>query len=137
MAEPPANWDQQDDDTTVSSTMSKLGRLNVNAMEFVPTFGSGPSFAPKAPTVPQSTVPKTPPSTPVITRNTTEDEKKQTEPVIIASEVNVQQQVKEPVITTGEREFDDLVGEDNESEFTFFLSYFLHEFEFYFLFRNN
>jgi len=118
MAEPPASWDQQDDEnSTLPSTTTKLGRLNVNATEFVPTFGSGFSLAPKAPTVPQPTLPKTPPSTPVVPQNTTENEneKKQTEPVIKANESTVQQQVKEPITTTEEGEYDELPEEDNES----------------------
>jgi hypothetical protein len=120
MAEPPASWDQQDDEnSTLSSTTSKLGRLNVNAMEFVPTFGSGFSLAPKVPTVPQATLPKIPASTPVVPQNTTENEneneKKQTEPVIKVNEPTVQQQVKEPITTTEEGEYDELPGEDNES----------------------
>ncbi len=122
MAEPPASWDQQDDDNaTLSSTTTTLGKLNVNATEFVPSFGSGFSFAPKAPVVPQPTVPKTPPSTPVVPRATTEDEKKQPEPVIKTNELNIQQQqqqqqVKEPLTTAGEGEYDDLPDEDSESE---------------------
>ena len=120
MAEPPASWDQQEDENSaLSSTTTKLGGLNVNAMEFVPSFGSGFSFAPKAPTVLQPTIPKTPPSTPVITRNTTENEKKPTEPVIKTNEVNVQQQVKEPITTAEERAYDDLPDEDSEREFNF------------------
>lgn len=120
MAEPPASWDQQDDESsTLSSIATKLGSLNVNATEFVPTFGSGFSFAPKAPTVPQPTVPKTPPSTPVIARNNIEDEKKQTEPVTKANELNIQQQVTESHTTVEEREYDDLPDEDTESQFIF------------------
>lgn len=117
MAEPPASWDsQEDENSALSSAASKLGRLNVNAMEFVPTFGSGFSFAPKAPVAPQPTVPKTPPSTPVVPRNTTEDEKKQTEPVIKAPEAPIQQQqVKEPVTTAEETEYDEYPEEENES----------------------
>jgi hypothetical protein len=120
MEEPPANWDQQEDEnSTLSSTTSNLGRLNVNAMEFVPTFGSGFSFAPKVPTVPQPTVPTSPPSTPFVPQNTneteTETEKKQTEQVIKVNEPNVQQQVKEPITTAEEAEYDELPEEDNES----------------------
>jgi hypothetical protein len=44
MGEPPASWDQQDDATaTLSSITAKLPFLNVNAMEFVPSFGASPS----------------------------------------------------------------------------------------------
>jgi len=117
MAEPPASWDQQDDEnSTLSSTTTKLGGLNVDAVEFIPSFGgSGFSFASKAPTIPQQTVPKTPPSTPVISRNTNENENKQTEPVIKPNELNVQQQIKEPLTTAGEGEYDELPEEDNDS----------------------
>ncbi len=118
MSEPPARWDQQEDEnSTLSSTTSNLGRLNVNAMEFVPTFGSGFSLAPKVPTVPQPTVPTSPPSTPFVPQNTneTENEKKQTESVIKVNEPNVQQQVKEPITTTEQGEYDELPEEDNES----------------------
>jgi hypothetical protein len=66
----------------------------VNAVEFVPSFGSEFSFAPKPPTVPQPVVSKPSPSTSVVNRNTTEDERKQTEPVIKTNELNVQQQVQ-------------------------------------------
>jgi len=115
MAEPPASWEQQEDEnSTLSTTTTKLGGLNVNAMEFVPTFGSGFSFAPKVPTVPQPTIPKTPPSTPVVNQQTTEDEKKQIEPTIKANESTIQQQVKESLTTAGDREYDDLPDEDSE-----------------------
>ena len=122
MAEPPARWDEQDDPrTTASSSLSAtLGKLNVNAMEFVPNFGGGFSSAPKAAIVPQPIVPRTPPSTPVVPRATTEDEKKQTEPMIKADDLIIQQQqVKEPVTTAEEREFDDLPDEDIESKLVF------------------
>jgi hypothetical protein len=124
MAEPPASWEQQDDDnTTLSSTTFKLGGLNVNATEFVPTFGSGFSLAPKAPIVSQpTTAPKTPPSTPVVPRHTTDEENKQTEPIIKADEVNIEQQVKEPITTAGERDFDDFPDEENESECSLIIS---------------
>jgi hypothetical protein len=123
MAEPPASWEQQDDDnTTLSSTTFKLGGLNVNATEFVPTFGSGFSLAPKAPIVSQPTAPKTPPSTPVVPRHTTDEENKQTEPIIKADEVNIEQQVKEPITTAGERDFDDFPDEENESECSLIIS---------------
>ena len=114
MAEPPASWDQQEDDqSTVSSAANKLSALNVNAMEFVPNFGGGFSFTPKPPAAPQPTAPKTPPSTPVIPRATIEDEKKQQqpEPTIKPTEV-----ISQPVTTAGERDFDDLPDEDMESK---------------------
>jgi len=120
MAEPPASWDQQEEEnSTLPSTTSSFGRLNVNAVEFVPSFGSGFLFAPQAPTISQPAVPKTPPSTPVVPRSTTEDEKKPTESVIKPNEVNVQQQqqqqeVKQSLTTAGEGEYDDLPDEDSE-----------------------
>ena len=71
MAEPPSNWDQQDEDTSsLASATSKLGLglglLNVNAHEFVPSFGAGFSAAPKPSAMPTPAMPKTPPSTPVV-----------------------------------------------------------------------
>jgi hypothetical protein len=92
-----------------------LGGLNVNAIEFIPSFGSEFSFAPKPSTVPQPVISKPPPSTSVVTRNTTENEKKQTEFVIKTNELNVQQQVQEPVTTVGEGDYDDFPDEDSES----------------------
>ena len=121
MAEPPTSWDQADDENSEASlAAAKLHKLNVNATEFVPTFGSGGgfSFTPKAATVPQQTVPKTPPSSPVVNQSIKEEEKNQTEPVSKPNEVNVQQPVKEPVTTTttvSEGEFDDIPDEDIES----------------------
>jgi len=88
-----------------------LSGWNANTIEFEPLFGSGFLFAP---TVPQTGVPKISPSTPVVARNTTEDEKKQTESVIKNNELNIQQ-VKELLRTAREGEYDDLPNEDNES----------------------
>lgn len=112
-AEPPANWDEQDDQ---QSTMNKFSGLNVNATEFVPNFGGGFSFTPKpSPAVPQPAAPKTPPSTPVVPRMTIEDEKKQSapvpEPTITPMEVTNQ-----PLTTAGERDIDDFLDEDMESK---------------------
>lgn len=93
MDDPPANWDQQDDESNaLRQATSKFTALNVNAMEFVPTFSFGPKTTPAAPTatstatvsVPTTTPvvasslhvhdsvnpPKTPPSTPVVPRAT-------------------------------------------------------------------
>ncbi|CAF3446028.1 unnamed protein product, partial [Rotaria sp. Silwood2] len=95
------------DNSTLSSTTTKLGGLNVNVVEFVPSLGSEFSFASKPPTVPQPLVSKPPPSTSVLTQNTTEDETNQTEPVIKTNELIVQQQVQEPVTTVGEGDYDD------------------------------
>jgi hypothetical protein len=47
MAEPPTSLKQQDDNSTLSSTTVKFSGLNVNAAEFVPSFASGFSAAPK------------------------------------------------------------------------------------------
>jgi hypothetical protein len=118
MAEPPASWDQQEEDTSaLSLAASKFANLNVNATEFVPSFGTGFSSAAKVPAAPPSTTPKTPPSTPVIPRNTIEEEKKQTETVINntskAIELNNQQEIKEQ-ITTAEGYDDDLLDDENE-----------------------
>ena len=117
MAEPPASWDQQDDDSsTLPSLASKLGGLNVNAMEFVPSFGFKPTPAP------QPTVPKTPPSTPVVsqhattTATTTEDKNKQAEPIVKTDELNIQQQVKTPVTTVAETYLDDISKDEIESK---------------------
>jgi hypothetical protein len=77
-----------------------------------------------------STVPKTPPSTPVVTRNTAEEEEKHPEPVIKPNESNNQQRVKEPITTAGEREFDDFPDEETKSEFINFF----YTFERYFIF---
>ena len=117
MAEPPANWDQQDDDASgLAAAANKLGRLNVNAMEFVPTFGSGFSMAPKpAAAAPQPVVPKTPPSTPIISQHITIEEKQQqpTEPIIKPIEVNL----PPPVPTAVDADFDDVSKDEIESEF--------------------
>jgi hypothetical protein len=72
----------------------------------------------KPPNITQTTVPKIPPSTPVFTQDTTENEKKQTEVVTKPNEINNQQeqQVKQPATTTApEGEFNDFPDEDNES----------------------
>ena len=52
--------------------------MNINDLESVRSFGKGVLVAPKPPTIPQPTVPKTLPSTPVVTRHTTEEEERQT-----------------------------------------------------------
>ncbi|CAF3077445.1 unnamed protein product [Rotaria sp. Silwood2] len=119
MSEPPANWDQpEEENSSLSSAAIKLRALNVNAMEFVPSFGSGFSPAPQASTLPQPIVSKAPPSTPIDTRNTIEDEKKQKDPIIETNKSNVQQQeVKEQLITTEAVKYDDLPDEDTEKLF--------------------
>ncbi|CAF4498636.1 unnamed protein product, partial [Rotaria sp. Silwood2] len=119
MSEPPANWDQpEEENSSLSSAAIKLRALNVNAMEFVPSFGSGFSPAPQASTLPQPIVSKALPSTPIDTRNTIEDEKKQKDPIIETNKSNVQQQeVKEQLITTEAVKYDDLPDEDTEKLF--------------------
>jgi hypothetical protein len=94
MNEPPANWDQQDEEnpSSLSSTTTKLANLNVNAYEFVPSFGL------KTTTVQASSEPKTPPSTPVIARHTNEHEVNRTEQIIINTneiESNNEQQMEQ------------------------------------------
>lgn len=78
MNEPPASWDQQDDEknASVNKVTSSLSTLNVNAIEFVPSFGPAFSSSSNTPSVPTPSVPKTPPSTPVVHRNTSENEVK-------------------------------------------------------------
>jgi hypothetical protein len=70
MNEPPTSWDQQEENVSLST---KLANLNVNANEFVPVFGS------KTTTIPTSSVPKTPPSTPIIVRHTNQNDDNQIE----------------------------------------------------------
>ncbi|CAF1046768.1 unnamed protein product [Adineta steineri] len=116
MAEPPASWDQNDDENSaLAAALNKFGKLNVNATEFVPNFGPAFSMAPKAPVAaPQPVVvPKTPPPTPVIPRSTTEEEKKQPEPMAKTHELNAQQ-VKESLNIVAEGEYNDLPEEDIE-----------------------
>lgn len=74
MDDPPASWDQQDEDSnSIRQATNKLTSLNVNAVEFVPTFSFSPKTAAPAPTstmnvIPPVNQPKTPPSTPVVQR---------------------------------------------------------------------
>ncbi|CAF4107825.1 unnamed protein product [Rotaria socialis] len=112
MAEPPTNWNQsEEENSSLSSATNKLGALNVNAMEFVPCFGSGFS---QAPTITQPVVSTTSLLTSGVIRNTTEDEKKQAE-VIQTDKFNIQQQqVKEPTTTVEPIELDDVTDEDRE-----------------------
>ncbi|CAF1396771.1 unnamed protein product [Rotaria sordida] len=115
MDEPPANWDQQDEENpSVSSTTTKFANLNVNAIEFIPSFGTGFSSGSKATGVPTSPLPKTPPSTPVVTRHTHETEGNLTQALnIIKSQIesNDQQQIKEDFST---REGDELADDQSE-----------------------
>lgn len=79
MDDPPASWDQQDEDSIRQAT-SKLTALNVNAIEFVPTFSFSPKPAPAPPAttmmnvIPSVNQPKTPPSTPVVQRTNVDRE---------------------------------------------------------------
>ncbi|CAF4072081.1 unnamed protein product [Rotaria sordida] len=115
MDEPPANWDQQDEENpSVSSTTTKFANLNVNAIEFIPSFGTGFSSGSKARGVPTSPLPKTPPSTPVVTRHTHEIEGNLTQTLNIIKtqiESNDQQQIKEDFST---REGDELADDQSE-----------------------
>ncbi|CAF3806271.1 unnamed protein product [Rotaria magnacalcarata] len=112
MTEPPINWDQsEEENSSLSSATNKLGALNVNAMEFVPCFGSGFS---QAPMIAQPVVSTTSLLTSGVIRNTTEDEKKQAE-VIQTDKFNIQQQrVKELITTVEPIELDDVTDEDRE-----------------------
>jgi len=106
MDEPPASWDQQEEDN--SSITSKLANLNVNANEFVPSFGS------KSTNVPTPPIPKTPPSTPVIVRHTNENGANQTEKLTLTTnqmELNDQQQMEEDFPTRGGNQF---LDDENE-----------------------
>jgi len=118
MDEPPASWDQQEEEeenSSVLSTTAKLANLNVDAMEFVPSFGSGFSFASKTSSVLTPPVPKTPPSTPVIVRHTHENEANPIETLTLNIESNDQQQMEEDFLTREENEFFD---DENESLFS-------------------
>jgi len=103
MNEPPANWDQQDEEnpSSLSSTTTKLANLNVNAYEFVPSFGL------KTTTVQASSEPKTPPSTPVIARHTNEHEDDQIEKINNQIESNNEQQMEQDFPNREENQFID------------------------------
>ncbi|CAF2619762.1 unnamed protein product [Rotaria sp. Silwood2] len=115
MDEPPANWDQQDEENpSVSSATTTFSGLNVNAVEFIPSFGPGFSFGSKAPNVPTSSLPKTPPSTPVVNRHTNETEGNQTQILNMNTnqiESNGQQYIEEDFLP---RERDELNDDQNE-----------------------
>ncbi|CAF3688187.1 unnamed protein product [Rotaria socialis] len=115
MDEPPSNWDQQEEENvSLSSATTKLSALNVNANEFVPSFGSGFSFGSKAANLPAAPLPKTPPSTPVVNRHTSEHDGNQVAAVTMSTnqiESNDQQQIKENV-STGE--IDEISEDQNE-----------------------
>ncbi|CAF1029022.1 unnamed protein product [Rotaria magnacalcarata] len=115
MDEPPSNWDQQEEENaSLSSATTKLSALNVNANEFVPSFGSGFSFGSKAANLPTAPLPKTPPSTPVVNRHTSEHEGNQVAAVTMSTnqiESNDQQQIKENAPTG---EIDEIAEDQNE-----------------------
>jgi hypothetical protein len=118
MDEPPASWDQQEEENpSISSTTTKLASLNVNAIEFIPSFGSGFSFGSKASSVPTPSIPKTPPSTPVVVRHTNENGDNQTEKLTNQMELNDQQQMEEDFPTRGGNQF---LDDENESWFLIF-----------------
>jgi hypothetical protein len=98
MDEPPASWDQQEEEN--SSITSKLASLNVNAITFVPSFGS------KSSNDPTSSIPKTPPSTPVVTRHINENLNK--------IELNDQLQMEEDFPSKEENE---VIEDENDSLF--------------------
>jgi hypothetical protein len=124
MDEPPANWDQQEEENpSVISATTQLGRLNVNANEFVPTFGSGSSFGSKATSTSTPPIPSTPPSTPTVVRHINENEANQTEKLtfnINQIESNNQQQMEEDFPTSEGNEF---LDDENESEFWTYFFY--------------
>jgi hypothetical protein len=128
MDEPPASWDQQEEENpSISSTTTKFVGLNINATEFVPSFGSGFSSGSKAPSASTPPIPKTPPSTPVIVRHTNENEANQTEKLFLNKnqiELNDQQQMEEDLPTKEENEF---LDDDNEGEILNYLLSFLNE----------
>jgi len=99
MDEPPASWDQQEEEN--SSITSKLASLNVNAITFVPSFGSKSS----------NSIPKTPPSTPVVTRHINEN--------LNQIELNDQLEMEQDFPSKEENE---LIEDENDSLFliTFF-----------------
>jgi hypothetical protein len=112
MSEPPASWDQQEEENvSISSTTTKFGNLNVNAFEFVPSFG------PKTTNVPTPVVPKTPPSTPVIVRHTNENENNHIEKLNLNRnqiESNNEEPMEEDILTRGGNE---LIDDGNDSSF--------------------
>lgn len=121
MDEPPANWDQQDDENpSISSTTTKLSGLNVNAVEFIPSFGTGFALPSKPANLSAPLLPKTPPSTPVVNRHTNENEGDQNETVSTntnQNQSNDQQIIKEDFPTKESEEF---LDDQNESLFLLF-----------------
>lgn len=136
MDEPPANWDQQEEENpSISLTTTKLSGLNVNAIEFVPSFGSGFSFGSKTTSVPTPSIPKTPPSTPIVIRHTNENEGQKNEAVSMNTnqiESNGEQQIKEDFTTEEGDEFND---DQNEGSFScFYKEFIVIKKSFYFVF---
>jgi hypothetical protein len=111
MSEPPACWDQQEEESaSISSTTIQFGGLNMNALEFIPSFG------PKATNVSIPAVPKTPPSTPVIPRHTNKNENLTLNRN--QSESNDHQPMEEDFPIRGENQFMD---DDNDRSFLIIL----------------
>ena len=78
MNEPPTSWDlEEEENSSMHATTTKFSAFNINAAEFVPSFGS------KATSVPTPAIPKTPPSTPVAARHTNENETNQVQNFIM------------------------------------------------------
>jgi hypothetical protein len=118
MDEPPASWDQQEEENpSLLSATARLANLNVNATEFVPSFGSGFSFGSKSASAPTPSLPKTPPSTPVIVRLTHDNENKQSETVPSTTnpiQSNDEERMEDDS-TTGRG--DELLDDENDSSF--------------------
>jgi hypothetical protein len=104
--EPPASWDQQEEDN--SSITSKLANLNDNAISFVPSFGS------QSTNIPTPSIPKTPPSTPVVIRHINENETENLNTNINQIELNDQLQMEQDFPTKEENE---LIEDENDSLF--------------------
>ena len=111
MTEPPASWDQLDEENlSFSSATAKLSGLNVNAVEFVPSGGSGFSFVSQPSTVSQPIVSDTSPSIPTPAQNFTDDDKKQAETRINADNSNIQRQVNETITSESKDRPDETTG---------------------------
>lgn len=111
MNEPPINWDQQEEDN--SSLSTKLANLNVNATEFVPSFGF------KTANIATSSTPKTPPSTPIIFRHTDQNDDNQIQKINNQIEINNEQLMEQDFPPREENEF---IDDENESSFFFITS---------------
>ena len=118
MDEPPASWDQQDDETT-----KKFSCLNVNAMEFVPSFGANTfsSFSSKAVHIPTPTIPKTPPTTPVVHRQNNENDNQNqiSQPILTSQSVDINQKLTAtttPITTNNNKEVTAVVNDHQQDE---------------------